>query len=231
MNEIQGDLNNFAHSLAKDLGLQDFYSVHLMDYCYGSFTPGPVPNATLKKSKIDRNVTHCSNKTAMFSFDPTAALTKSLEDSGVPVTLAQLNWPDGIEKGIETLKTAFQTAFVLYCMGIGFTFITLLVSIFWISGISDGGKGTAAIEITVATLAWICLGIASAIATAVGVKGDNTIDKLGKPIGVSADRGNGFMGLTWAATALMIVCSIIGCAGCCMKRNRQKVRRYGGEKA
>jgi len=224
---LEADLNNFAASLAKDLGLKDFYSAHLMDYCSGSYTPGPVPNATLKKSKIDRNVTYCSNRTAMFQFDPTAALQKSLNDSGAPITLKQLNWPKDIEDGIKALRTAFKAAFVLYCMGIGFCFLTLLASAFWTTARSDGGRGTAAVEILLATMAWLCLGIASAIATAVGVKGDKIIDKYGKPVGVSADRGNGFLGLTWAATACMVLAALIGCAGCCMKRNRKTVRPYG----
>jgi len=198
-----------------------------MDYCSGSYTPGPVPNATLKKSKIHRNVTSCSNRTAMFSFDPTAALEKSLNDSGVPITLAQLNWPKDLEKGVRALRTAFKAAFVLYCVGIGFCFLTLIACTFWTSQCSDGGRGTAALEILLAALAFLTLGIASAIATAVGVKGNNIIDKYGKSIGVSADRGNGFMGLTWAATGLMVLAALVGCLGCCMKRNRKSVRPYG----
>lgn len=227
VNDLKGDLNNFAASLAKDLGLEDFYSAHLMDYCSGRYTPGPVPNATLKASKIDRNVTHCSNRTAMFAFDPKQALQKSLNETGLGVTLDQLDWPKALDDGIRALRTAFKAAFVLYCIGIGFTFTTLIACLFWTSGCSDGGRGTAAIEIVLAGFAFLSLGIASAIMTAVGVKGDSVIDKYGKPIGVSADRGNGYLGLTWAATALMVICSILGCAGCCMKRNRQTVRRVG----
>jgi hypothetical protein len=222
---LENDLNNLATSLAKDLGLKDFYSVHLMDYCDGSYTPGPVPNATLKKSKIDRNVTFCSNRTAMFTFDPTAVLQKSLNDSGLGITLTQLSWPDKIEEGIKDLRTAFKAAFILYCMGIGFAFLTLIASALWIG--FDVSRGTALIVIALATLAWMCLGIASAIMTAVGVKGEDIIDKYGKPIGVSADRGNGFIGLSWGATACMVLAGMVGCAGCFMRRKRTTVRPYG----
>ncbi|KAF2436564.1 hypothetical protein EJ08DRAFT_644895 [Tothia fuscella] len=227
VNDIKSDLNNWATSLAKDLGLKDFYSAHLMDYCEGSYTPGPVPNVTLSKSKIERNVTYCSNRTAMFAFDPKASLQKSLNETGLGVTLDQLNWPKALDDGIRALRTAFKAAFVLYCMGVGFIFVTLVACLFWTSACSDGGRGTALLEIILASLAFITLGIASAVMTAIGVKGNTIIDKYGKSIGVSADRGNGFMGLTWAATGLMVLAAILGCVGCCMKRNRHKVKRVG----
>jgi hypothetical protein len=221
---LQSDLNNFASSLAKDLGLKDFYSAHLMDYCSGSYTPGPVPNATLKKSSIDRNVTFCSNRTAMFTFDPTTALQQSLNASGSVITLSQLDWPKEIEDGIKTLRTAWKAAFILYCMGIGFIFLTLIASALWIGNVS---RGTAALVIALASLAWICLGIASAIMTAVAVKGHDIIDKYGKVIGVSADRGNGFLGMTWAATGCMVVAALVGCAGCFIRSKRTTVKPYG----
>jgi hypothetical protein len=201
-----------------------------MDYCYGTYTPGPVPNATLSKSNIHQNVTNCSNQTAMFAFDPTMALQRSLNESGVHITLADLKWPKDLENGIKALGVAMKASFVLYCIGIALCFLTAVASAFWVSRCSDGGRLTATLEILMAVLAFLSLGIASAITTAVAVKGNSIIDKYGKPIGVSADRGNGFLGLTWAATVLMFIASIVGCAGCFRKRDRKSVKRYHGEK-
>lgn len=159
----------------------------------------------------------------MFAFDPTAALQRSLNESGVDITLADLNWPADLEKGISALRVATKAAFVLYCIGIVFAFLTALVAVFWMV---SGGRMSASLEIFMAIMAFLTLGIASGITTAVAVKGNSVIDKYGKPIGVSADRGNGFLGLTWAATALMFVCSILGCVGCFTKRNRKNVKQY-----
>ncbi|KAE9962397.1 hypothetical protein BLS_000379 [Venturia inaequalis] len=223
VNEIESDINNFATSLAKDFGLKDFYSVHLLDYCYGSYTPQAVPNATVKASKIHKNVTNCSNRTAMFAFDPTAALEKSLSESGVSITLDDLNWPADLEKGIKALRIAMRVAFVLYCVGIVHAFLTILAAAFWMF---SGGRLSASIEIFTAVMAFLTLGIASIITTVVGVKGNSVVDKYGKPIGVSADRGTGFLGLTWAATALMFICSVLGCAGCFGGRKRESVKQY-----
>ncbi|QDS68457.1 hypothetical protein FKW77_010824 [Venturia effusa] len=223
VNTLQSDLNNIASSLAKDLGLKDFYSAHLLDYCYGTYTPQAVPNATVKASAIHKNVTACSNQTAMYAFDPTAALQKSLNESGVSITLDDLNWPADIEKGVKALRIAMKVAFVLYCVGIVFAFLTILTAAFWMF---SGGRLSACIEIFTAVMAFLTFGIASAITTTLAVKGDSIIDKYGEEIGVSADRGNGFLGLTWAATGLMFVCSILGCAGCFRSRKRESVKQY-----
>jgi len=201
-----------------------------MNYCYGAYTPGPVPNATLSKSKIHQNVTGCSHQTAMFAFDPAAALQNSLDESGVGITLADLDWPKDLENGIDALSIAMKASFVLYCIGIAFCFQTAIASAFWVSRCSNGGILTAILEIIMALSAFLSLGIASTIVTVVAVKSDSIINKYGKPIGVSADRGNGFLGLTWAATALMFIASIAGCAGCFRKRDRKSVKRYHGEK-
>jgi SUR7/PalI family len=226
----QGELSQLESSLAHQLGLQDFYSAHLMDYCQGSFTPGPVPNATLSRGSIHKNVTSCSNRTAMFSFDPTAALQATLNETHTGVTLSDLHWPSDIENGVRALRFAVRAAFVLYCISIGFCFLSLIASSFWTSACSRGGRGVVALEILLAFLAFLSLGIASGIMTAVGVKGASIINKYGHEIGVSANWGGRFMGMTWAATGLMLVASICGCFGCCLHRNRENVKRVGGEK-
>jgi hypothetical protein len=159
----------------------------------------------------------------MFAFDPTAALQRSLNESGVKITLEDLNWPQDLEKGISALRVAMKASFVLYCIGIAFCFLAAIASTFWVL---SGGRATATLVIVLAVLAFLTLGIASAITTAVAVKGDQVIDKYGKTIGVSADRGNGFLGLTWAATALMFVSSVLGCAGCFTRRDSKRGKQY-----
>ncbi len=60
---IQGDLNaienNVADKLAQYLGIQQWYSLHLLDMCEGMYSP----NATTPNAGY--NVTSCTNRTAM----------------------------------------------------------------------------------------------------------------------------------------------------------------------
>ncbi|TVY84805.1 hypothetical protein LSUE1_G000825, partial [Lachnellula suecica] len=57
--DINGIINNVADKLAKELGIEQWYSLHLMDSCEGTYAP----NATEKGA--DLNITTCSNQTAM----------------------------------------------------------------------------------------------------------------------------------------------------------------------
>jgi len=226
--DISNDLNTAAASLAHTVGVHDFYSAHMLDYCEGSFEPGPVPNATLKASKISRNVTHCSNRTASFDFDPSAALQRTLNQTHTGVTLSDLGWPDDLDKGIRALRDSVRVTFALYCIGIGFAFFAMVAFAFWMFGPSTGGgRGGPLVGMALAFVSLFALGIASAIVTAVVVKGNNVIDKYGKAIGVQAERGNSYLALTWASTALMFLATLLGCVGICFGRRKHKVRQYG----
>jgi hypothetical protein len=57
--DINGIINNVADKLAKELGIKQWYSLHLMDMCEGTYTP----NATEKGANL--NISTCSNETAM----------------------------------------------------------------------------------------------------------------------------------------------------------------------
>lgn len=78
---------------------------------------------------------------------------------------------------------------------------------------------------TMMQLAFLTLGIASAIATAVIVKAVNAVNKYGKGIGIAATMGGKFLGMTWAATGVMLLASIVSIAQCCV--GRRKMKQYG----
>lgn len=221
--ELNDAVNSVVSSIADDLGLHDFYSAHLMDYCWGDYTPQPVANATVSASEIHKNVTACSNRTAMFHFDPTEALEKSLNDSGLGITLDDLNWPDDIQKGLDALRIAYKAMFVLYCIAIGLSFLVLLGSLF---GVFGGGRLSAFVNVLLATLAFLSFGIASAIATAVAVKGSSVINKYGNDIGIESHRGGKFMAITWAGTGVLFLAIIAWCVECCIGRRHTKMRTF-----
>lgn len=63
ISQIENDLNNvgnnIANKLADDLGIREWYSLHLMAMCEGDYAP----NATAKGASF--NTTNCTNRTAM----------------------------------------------------------------------------------------------------------------------------------------------------------------------
>lgn len=77
-------------------------------------------------------------------------------------------------------------------------------------------------------MAFLFIGIASAVATAVITIATDKINKYGKEIGVSATKGTTFLGMTWGATAAMLLAAIVSIAQCCVGRRRHT--RRDGEK-
>ena len=208
--ELEEDVNNVLRSLAKDLGIRDFYSVHVMDYCEGYFQPNGTAN---------RNVTQCSNSTGMFSFNATQALQKELNHTKLNITLEDLHWPSAIDDGIKNLKLAFNATFVFYCIGIIFTGLAFLGSI---AGVFLLGRLSAFFNLGLAWSAFFFLMLASAVVTSAATKATNLINKHGLPINVNAARGDKFISLTWAAVALMIVAGVAWLVDFFIGRRMQK---------
>ncbi|CAK4032826.1 hypothetical protein MYCFIDRAFT_85950 [Lecanosticta acicola] len=222
---LESDVENAITSLAKELGLHDFYSVHIMDYCEGYYTPSPLPNRTLTKSEIRKNVTSCSNQTAMYNFDPAEILQQELNNSGHGyIDLERnLDWPKDITNGIRALRLAARATFVLYCISLGLVGVALILAC--ISFFLDG-RLSALVNVVVDWLAFVVVGIASAIASAVGVKGTEVINEHGEKIGISADHGSKFLVITWVATGLMLVASMVWCADCIVGRKRRTTPKH-----
>lgn len=229
-NWIEDEIKDGINSLAQILGVHDFYSAHIMTFCEGYYIPGAVPNATLKAGSIHRNVTDCSNRTAMFTFDPKKTLVQELNEStnGL-VDLSQLHWPSEVDDALSALKTAQRAVFVLYCISIAFIFVAMIMAA---GSIFSSRRLIAAINCAIDFLAVVAIVIASALVTYIADKATNAINKYGKDIGVSADRGNKFLALTWAATGAMFVAFVVWLvaffAGSRSERRRRKHQpKYG----
>jgi hypothetical protein len=196
-----------------------------MNFCEGFYTPTDMPNATIPKSDISKNVTDCSNRTAMYSFDPHKMLQRELNESGHGnINLTDLGWPEDVDDAIRALEVASNAMFVLYCIGIAFAALALisaLVSIFF------SGRMSAFINIIIDMIAFLAVGIASAIATAISVKAAHIINDKGERVGISAQKGNKFMILTWVATACLLVASMVWCFDCIVGRRDKNRSRKG----
>ncbi|MCJ1292135.1 hypothetical protein MMC34_003685 [Xylographa carneopallida] len=209
--DIQGDINGLINDVAKILDIHDFYSAHLLDYCEGYYTPSPISNATSQPSK---NVTSCSNHTAFFTFDPTAILQSELKPG---TNLSELKWPSAIKDAIVAVETASKVMFVLYFIGVGFAGLALIGAFI---GFFVGGRFSAALNVMLDLMSFLSLGIASAIVTATSVKVVDAINQYGSDIGVAAYQGSTFLGMTWAATILMLVAAVGWLIDCCIGRKK-----------
>ncbi|KAI9672283.1 MAG: hypothetical protein M1831_002098 [Alyxoria varia] len=213
VDDIEESINNAIRSVAKEIGIHDFYSVHVMNYCEGYFHP----NGT-----SDRNVTHCSDTKGMSSFNATEVLQRQLNSGKNPIniTLSDLHWPEVIDEGINDLKMAFNATFVLYCIAIIFIGLAFLSSI---AGIFLHGRMSALVNMGTAGLGFLFIMIASAVVTYAATKITNLINKHGDVVNINAARGENFIALTWASTALVLVAGIAWFGDCIANRRKQKM--------
>lgn len=207
--------------IAERLGIEDFYSAHILDYCFGQYTPIETANSTVDQDDISKNVTGCSKPNPMFAFDPTEIVQDALNKTNTGVTLEDLGWSDDIQRGIDALRTVSIATFVLYCISIALIFLCLIASV---AAVLTSGRLTACVNLMLTILAFLSIGIASGLVTAVAVKGSNVINQYGNDIGVEAHRGSKFLAITWAATGLMFVTLIVWCLEFCIghRRNRRQ---------
>ena len=111
--------------------LKDCYAAHIMSYCEGHYAP----NATAKSPS--ENITHCSNTTAFFHFDPTQVVQHELRPG---VNLTDIHWPHQVEEAAHAVELAAKVMFVFYVIGIIFAGLAVLGAVV---GVLAGGRISA----------------------------------------------------------------------------------------
>ncbi|KAJ5787551.1 Actin cortical patch SUR7/pH-response regulator PalI [Penicillium paradoxum] len=180
----EGSTDSVAH---------DFYSVHVMSYCQGTL------GAANLTTGVTHNVTKCSNRTILFSFDPTQAWPKEITDG------AGLEWPRVISDDFHAFRVTSQSMAILYCIGVGAMGAVLLVRA-WTILAPQAAQGL--FEFGFLMLGTLSTSIASIIATVLAFEFVALINAHGKGSNVSAQYGEKFLGMTWAATGLLLVGSV-----------------------
>lgn len=120
------EYSTFVQTVARELGLHDWYAMGIWSYCEGYNGSWSHP-------------THCASPRANFVFNP----VKIFEDelfNGQTIVM-----PDSVDSALGTLKTAFNWMKALYVVGTCFYFITACVSVYifysrlgsWITSLSS----------------------------------------------------------------------------------------------
>lgn len=184
-------------------------SLLLLTQYYADYLPAPVPNTTLPLSTIHKNTTYCSPLTAGHHFSPTQTFAQQLKNATHNrIDLTALHWPHSISNGLSALKILQKAVFVFYCLAITFLSLSILAAGI---GVFLEGRLSCLINFLVEGLAALTLCLASVLVTILATEATRVINTFGKNVDVYATRGNGFLGLTWAATGLVAVG--MGCWG------------------
>ncbi|KAJ5474369.1 Actin cortical patch SUR7/pH-response regulator PalI [Penicillium sp. IBT 31633x] len=188
-------LTLYTPASSTDTVSHNFYSIHVMSYCQGTLQSID-PNAG-----VTRNLTGCSNRTIMASFDPSEAWP--MEISYGP----ELKWPRVISDDFHTFQMTSRVMAVLYCIGVSAMGAALLVRV-WTSLAPQAKQGV--FEFGFLMLGSFSTCIASIIATVIAFDFVALLNAHGKGSNVSAQYGEKFLGMTWAAVGLLLA----GTAAC-----------------
>ena len=172
LNDVTGGI---ADLLADELGISEWFSLHVMTYCEGQYRP----NATAHNAGL--NVTDCSNSSPNNRLNLTEILDQQLRVGPVEVSLADFDWPSDVQDAIQMLNNVLLGLFVLYVLTMAFSGLTILgtlVAVFLMS------RGVILINMIIASLGMLTSTIASIIVTVVMTRGIDELNDAAQDIGI-----------------------------------------------
>lgn len=207
--------NNIADRLADELGISQWYSVHLMTLCRGEFEP----NAT--DPSPDHNVTSCTKSSPDNRVNLTELIDNELQAGPLHISLAEINWPEQVDDAISTVNDVLLAIFILYCLAIGFSGLAMITAL--AAGVLDPRRRAVKLVNTILVFLDFIVLLAASIGVTVGGRiAEDKIDEYGDDIGISAERGAGFLAFTWAAFGTITVALVYWLAIFCVDRREKK---------
>lgn len=187
--------SQLLNSVARSLGLHDFYSVGLWNYCEGY---------------LDEGVTHCSTPKTLYWFNPVEVLVSQLL-AGASIAL-----PTQVTAILKLLQLGSQIMYAFFTAGLVLNFVLMLASPLvlktrWFSLAISLLGAVSAILVTVAAIIATVISFAAKIAL-------TAQDELN----ISANVGYKMFGFMWVAAVLTDLAFILHSAmGCCCKPDRK----------
>ncbi|KAJ3559637.1 hypothetical protein NPX13_g9506 [Xylaria arbuscula] len=193
--------------LGDSVSLPEWYSLHVTNYCQGSYTP----NATAFRTSY--NITNCTAPGPPGSLNLSTILSDhipfagSIDFAGLPLSVVQ--------DALDYINGFLLVIFVFYVLSFGFCALSIILAI-CAPFLDRESKGTnnkiAWAQLSIACLACLWLTVASVSTTLVATKGAAGISDAGREFGVSAYGGTKLIAISWAAFAVMFV-NFLCCAG------------------
>ncbi|KAI2638827.1 SUR7/PalI family-domain-containing protein [Hypomontagnella submonticulosa] len=182
------------NSIARTLGLHDFYQVGLWNFCEGYNTDG---------------ITYCSTPTNLYWFNPVEILLKELF-AGASIAL-----PSEVNDILNILRIASNIMFGFFISGLVLSFVMIFVS-----PIVLKSRWWSLPVSFFALLATLLVLIASALGTAMSLIFKYALTSQ-TDLNVSADVGTKMLAFSWIATGFTALAFIIHAGlGCCCTSRR-----------
>ncbi|OKL57064.1 hypothetical protein UA08_07615 [Talaromyces atroroseus] len=185
---------NSQNTTAADLGLKDFYAIHVLTYCEGNFKDS---------GNHAMEVTSCSRRRAPFAFNPEKVFSTEFNAG---FNISDINWPDTISDDFDVMAMTTKAMSVLYIIGMAATGIAFLMEILLTQA---GGKPSMFAHLFFTVLSFVCLGVSSSVASVIAVQFVHLINRHGEDYGIVAKGGSSFLGMTWSAVVLSFLTVVI----------------------
>ncbi|KAF8429583.1 actin cortical patch SUR7/pH-response regulator pali [Tirmania nivea] len=224
-------IDDLAQTVAKQLGLKDYYYSHIMNYCSGVvvLTGDPDGSGPNPATGNDTRVTYCSPINGLYAFNPVDIFQTELISN---YTINDLGIPSEVESGAKALAVAYKVMFICYTIGVALSGLCVLL------GLTIGWMETRAVAAIVgllSILSALALAVGASIATAISIQLKNVFNEhMGQKVNVWADNDGGtFIALSWAAVLAMVLAMIYWAFGCCCggsagrrRRERREQRKH-----
>ncbi|RYO89325.1 hypothetical protein DL766_005165 [Monosporascus sp. MC13-8B] len=191
-----------TNSIARTLGLHDFYQVGLWSFCEGY---------------EDSGITYCSEPSPMFWFNPVEVLLNELL-AGASIAL-----PSQVNDVLTILRIASHIMFGFFLASAALNFILMLAApIVVYSRIWSGPFSILAFISTILVL------VASSLGTAMSFAFKFAMDSQ-PDLNVNVEVGMKMLGFMWVATGFTLLAFVIhaGLCCCCTSRRDIKTGRRG----
>lgn len=194
---------------ASSLGLADYYTVSLWNYC------------AVTNSSSGTNTT-CSSPKAEYWFDP-------LEVWGISNDTALENlFPSEVKSALKTYRRVSKWTFIVYMIALAATILELVMA-----GLTMFFAVNGCINWIVSTICSVSVTGASVLATAMSSVVVGSLDSYLKSYGIEASLGRSMLVATWLAVAFKIAASLYMflancCCGRCMQTDGPRSRRNRG---
>ncbi|KAL7918814.1 SUR7/PalI family domain-containing protein [Trichoderma austrokoningii] len=202
---ISVENSNLLNSVARSLGLHDFYQVGVWSYCEGY---------------NDEGVTFCSPPKAFFWFNPVEVLVGEL------LAGAKIALPSEVVTILTLLRIGSQVMYAFFMSGIVLNFVLLLATPLvlrtrWFSLFTSLIGGVAGIVLTVAAIIATVISVAAKIAL-------TAQDQLN----IQCDIGAKMFAFMWiAALATDFAFLLHAAMGCCCAPDKRNGSRIGSPTA
>ncbi|CAN8099917.1 unnamed protein product [Discula destructiva] len=195
--DVGGDV---ADRLADELGISQFYTIHIMDLCQGDYAP----NATANGAWM--NLTDCTQPMDFSAMDLSTILDKQLSIGPFNISLSDLGITQKIESKLSKLPTIFEALAAIYIVSAIFAALTLLSSLASVFILPSPSRKLLLADAVLAVLAMLFVLVGSLMYTIGASAVVGKIQDLGAgDAGLDVQVGTKFQALTWASFALMLV--------------------------